>query len=244
MQHDPEWPPSSPRSLRQAIEEILAKKPFLKVFLFLLLGPAADRPRDLETSLFLPHELMDQVGGLWVQGLSGRESFVSKPSLLYKAAQEEPTGGSETPIPILVSLLVLSGFIAAFAPRTRLLALIFDSVLFGTILLVGLSILLLWWVAGYQEVGMNTNLLWATPFPLIGLMWGRFDGRRSVSTALFALESIGAIIVAVFGGLAGQTISPEVRIVCAIILIRCATRLRLPPSVQIIMDVRGTGAGK
>lgn len=225
MDHDPEWPPSSPRSLRLAIGQVLASKPMLNIFISFLLGPSADRPRDLETSLFLPHELMDQVGGLLVQGASGRESFVAKPRLLFEAVQEESKKNDMTPMTILLSLAVLSGLLAAIRSQIQWLPLIFDIVLFGAVVAAGLGILLLWRVAGYREVGMNSNLLWATPFPLIGLIWSRLDGRSlRVPAALFALESLGSLAVTVFGGLGGQTVSTEIRIVCAIVLIRCVTR--------------------
>jgi len=241
MDHDPEWPPSSPRSLRLPIGQVLASKPMLSIFISFLLGPSTDRPRALETSLFLPLELMDQVGGPRVQGASNRENFVAKPRLLFEAAQEDPKKNVMTPMTILLSLVVLSGLLAAFRSQTQWLSLIFDIVLFGAILAAGLGILLLWGVAGYREVGMNTNLLWATPFPLIGLIWSRFDGRLRVPAALFALESLGSLVVAVFGGLGGQTVSTEIRIVCAIIFIRCVTRFGFAACIH---GPNRNGAGK
>lgn len=236
--------PSTSRSLRKPIEQVLERKPFLLLFISTVLGPLADQPRDLKASLFLPHELMDQMGLFLTHGISGCEISTEGMKPFFEAVQGEPKISAVTPMGLMLFLSILSGLLALSVPNTRIFALVFDTVLFGATFLVGVCIALLWGVAGYMEVGMNTNLLWATPVPLIGLLWNRLNSRRLVSTLLFSLESLGAIAVTIFGGFGIQTVSTEIRFLCAIIFVRCVSRAYHNYFNSIIKTGYGIGAGK
>ncbi len=105
---------------------------------------------------------------------------------------------------------------------------IFDIFLCVVSLMVGAAILLFWFLAGYQEIAWNLNLLWASPLPLAALILLRAARRLRKSGAaarvIFLITAVCAFMLALTGGLGLQSIEPAPRILAMAIALRCADR--------------------
>jgi hypothetical protein len=217
----PPFAGESSRTLRSSVAEVLKPRPWLGLAVGFLLGPLADRPIP-EGPIFLPEDLMSWAARASYDGPEGRKALVGGTQTLYvpKSSALSRPGAS----PLLASILVLafalfaSTLSARFAPLRR----VFDGALFAVAFVLALAILLFWLGAGYREVGMNLNLLWAGPLPLLALVLGRRDSLGALSTWVFRVAALAALIAAVGGGWGLQSMPVEARLLAAALCLRCA----------------------
>jgi len=178
--------------------------------------------------VFLPREIMDHAKGITVKGPSGRVKLLGAQHVVYLKKDEPASFGFPSPSHALVALLLLSVFMALRVPSGNLASLIFDALLCGVLAVLGLVLGFLWLSSGYREAAMNLNLLWANPLPLVALVWQRARPGAKVAKALFIVEAASAVGIALFGGFGFQGVPLEIRLVCAIVAVRCVSRLGLP----------------
>jgi hypothetical protein len=219
----PPFAAQASKTLRSSVADVLAPRPWLRLAIGILLGPAADKPIP-DGPIFLPQDLMRWAAQASYEGAGGRVALVGRTETLYEA---RPAASPRRWIsPLLAAIVVFA--LAAFAslPRVRLGAAqqAFDAVLFTPPIMLWLAILVFWLSAGYEEVGMNLNLLWAGPLPLLALFFGRRDSRNPLSIWLFRIAAAAACIVALGGGLGIQSIPAEARLFVATLFLRCAIR--------------------
>lgn len=238
----PEGPPSERRTYRQAVEKTLIDRPNLYLGLSWLLGPYVDVSRRLEKSVFLPQELMDQVGAITVDGPSGREPLAENTWTIYRSTRPEWGGGRPFPIALVLSLALCAvALFLALRPRS-LGSRVFDFALFGAVSLGSVVLGVLWWLGEYREAAWNANLLWTLPTP-IALAMGAFFRRGPLRRGLGLVPAVAfaaaaaAIAVAVFGGFGAQTVEPEFRVLAAAVSLRWVARL-LPQDRKVVRRLR------
>lgn len=225
---NPPFASQASKTLRSSVAEVLAPRPWLSLAISVLLGPAADKPIP-NGPIFLPQDLMRWAAQASYAGADGRVALVSRTETLYEA---RPAAGPRRRIsPLLVAIVVFA--LAAFAslPRARLgtARQSFDALLFIPPIALWLAILVFWLSAGYGEVGMNFNFLWAGPLPLAALAIERRDSLRPLSRLLFRIAAAAAGIAALGGGFGIQSIPAEARLFAAALFLRCAIRGDLLP---------------
>ncbi|MDP2815389.1 MAG: DUF4105 domain-containing protein [Rectinemataceae bacterium] len=216
--------PSSRPTLRGSIREAIGEKTWLRLLIDLLLGFPADRPLAPNVQPFLPLQLMEKVERSSVKLTVGQQNFVLSSQVLYKASKQSLLPLQIQPIIFSVVLLGLS-LCLSLIPST-LLAQIFDAFLFGATAIAGLCILLFGIVAGYREVGMNLNLLWANPLAVFALVALRRGLYRRASAIIVQIFTYSAGLFALVGGVGIQTLPLEFRIIALAIAIRSISLYR------------------
>ena len=211
-------------TLRGSVDRALSPRPWLGFAIGLLLGPATDAPVAAKAPIFLPEELMEWTAGLSRVGEDGRVPLVEETKVLYKAVPTAPSPLFPGPLAVSLSLLVVAMALGLLLHRDHPLALCLDAVFSAAVAIAGLAIALFWIAAGYGEVSMDLNLLWAGPLPLLALIFSRKGRDVRFSIVLFRIAAVAAGSVAMLGGLGLQSISPATRIMAFTVLVRCLVR--------------------
>jgi hypothetical protein len=210
------------KTRRSSLHEVLGPRPWLDTGIGLVLGPIADRPIP-DGPMFLPQDLMRWAAKASYQGPGGRVALVARAETIYEA-RPEPLGPAPSPLLALSLLLALALLASAPSARFGRARRAFDAALFSIAMVPFIAILVLWLSAGYAETGMNVNLLWSWPLPLLALVFGRGDALRPASLRLFRIAALTAGLVALGGGLGLQSIPAEARMLAAAVALRCAAR--------------------
>jgi len=218
-------------SLRDTIHEALKGNPWLGAGLDIALGPVTDRPHLGEAPIFLPQQLMQAAAMATTENGEEKRNFVTSTILLYKSTRATGQELRLESIAAGIAILLTSSAFLLTALRRGVLA--FDSVFFAGIAVVGLFIFMFWVVAGYPEAGLNLNLLWANPLPLITIL-RRISKQPAKTSARILFIVAGAnCILAVSGGWEIQTVPLEARLISASVALRCLHRARLLKHVKI-----------
>lgn len=221
----PPFAGESSKTLRSSVAEVLRSRPWLGLAIDAILGPRADRPIP-DGPIFLPEDLMRWAARASYPSPGGRTALVAGAETLYAA--KKAAVGAAAFSPLLASLLIVvlalaaSIFPAGLAPLRRA----FDAALFALAFLPGLAILVLWLCAGYAEAGMNLNLLWAGPLPLLALALGRMNPHNAPSVWLFRIAAAAALTAALGGGWGLQSMPLEARLLASSLFIRSAAGSR------------------
>ncbi len=210
--------PTIKPTLRSTIREVLGEKTWLRLLIDLLLGFPTDRPLTPNAQPFLPWQLMEKVERSTVKLNIGQQNFVLSSQVLYKASKQSLPPLQIQPIIFSAVFLVLS--ICLLLIPSTLLTKLFDAFLFGAAAIAGFSILLLGIVAGYREVVMNLNLLWANPLAVLALVVLRRGLYRRASAIIVQVFTYSAGLFALVGGVGIQTLPLEFRIIALAIAIR------------------------
>jgi len=216
--------PAAAGTLRTSVSQALDARPWLGLAIDTLLGPLADRPLGDDTPIFLPKDLMRWAASASYMGAEGRSKLVGRTEVLYSAPRPERSWSPALRLLPFVALLVLAIGITALPARAAAAGRTFDALIFGVAVVPGLAILIFWLIAGYSEVGLNLNLLWANPLPLIAHLAGRKASHGRMSGILFQIAALLAGLVALCGGLGVQSIPMEARLVATALCLRCAGR--------------------
>jgi hypothetical protein len=213
-----ESPPPLRRPLRASVDAVLAGRPWIGLAIGILLGPKADAMPDPGAPVFLPGELMDWTGKALNPDAGKAAALVGESRVLYKARPEAAAGLD--PVLAFLALAVISLALGILVRPAHALARAFDALVFGLAAVAGLAIALFWLGAGYGEVGMNLNLLWAGILPLIALVASRGHPGRRFPSILFRISCAAAGLAALFGGFGIQSVSPAIRLVATVIMLR------------------------
>ena len=162
IQYDSSFLPKQ-ATMRQLLQPYLVDKPWTGFGIALVLGLPADRKALAENYMFLPDYVRDLMG----KARTTDSVMLVKSTRNIPEHMRPPKPFSPTPFdrPLWVmSFIAILGLLSMANPRTEL---IFDTLFWFILGIVGLIIALLWFATDHSATKNNLNILWALPTHLL-----------------------------------------------------------------------------
>ena len=172
------------KTSRDLINEYMQSKPWLKLGINLIFGPAVDKKVDIYESMFLPDYLLNAFNDIKINN----QNLVNGVNLLNDT--NNPANGNSSilnPI-ILFSLL----FLLTLLIKSEQI----QIAIFLIIGLTGLSLILIWVLTEHNELKNNFNLLWCNPLYILSsifILFKKYKILKILSIVLLIL--LGSIII-------------------------------------------------
>ncbi|MBO9593027.1 MAG: DUF4105 domain-containing protein [Niabella sp.] len=180
------------RSYREVIDQYLAKKPWQRLGIDMILGRPVDAPMNDLHAMFLPDYLYAGLQNARYRG----KAFVTS-QVLLNGKKARPAFRMNTPLLVFsfVLLLVLAVHVVPLLRRFRKAV--------GTVLLlmtglIGVQLLFMWFFTNHQSCAYNWNVLWAMPLNAFII----FTKNQRVKKYYF-LFAIGGLMAALIVQLTG-----------------------------------------
>lgn len=144
-------------TFRTLINRYLAKNPWERFGINILLGSKIDQKMTNAQIMFLPDYLQDGIEGATLNG----KQFAERKNRIIN----ETKGVQESDFTIwivLIGLLLLT-VLGHYTPQLRLLGVIMTNLILFTTGILGLLILTMWFATDHQTCANNFNILWALP---------------------------------------------------------------------------------
>lgn len=188
--------------------------PWYQFGIDLALGRRLDDPIGEREAIFAPVTLMESMA---------KDSIVSQTILHGEQTLEyKPTPWLLTPMAL--SLLILALSIAVCFCR-RVVAKVFDSVLFGVFALLGCVLCFLVFISVHEATSPNLLLLWLNPLCALGaiLPWAK---SRKFTRSYFILNLVALIALCILAPLLGRYMNPAFWVLIAADFVRTLAHVR------------------
>ena len=183
------------RSFRSYIRPYLKNQPELDLAINLAMGIPVDQPASTRQLSFLPIEFQILIEN--ASKINGEQLVARTDTLFGQPSSPKPRESISLPTVIGWGIFVFGLLLSVkdfHTPKRR----IFDSVLFGTISLIGLLITFFWFISLHEITRPNLHIMWALPFHIIALYinkrWIKFywAGTMLSGTAFLVAAGWGA----------------------------------------------------
>lgn len=187
-------------SYRQLVDQYIAPFPWADFGIDLILGLPADQKADFRGEMFLPEYLANHFAEIQFMGndLIENERIV----VPQRIDHLKPSEGV-TPVFICWILLVLVSVVSLWSGHKILR--ILDSFFFLLIGLAGCLFIFMWLGTEHKATWQNFNLLWASPFWLLGLIPTTKIGRLGLT-----IGTVGTLITCLGFAFIPQQLHPAV----------------------------------
>lgn len=186
---------------RQQTVRLMSAQPWLMLILDLGLGPYADQPLNAWQESFLPEELQKSLRDVTVtDGHGGTQPLVqNETQLAPNHLDAPPATPPDLRIPLGIAGLIIAALIVVTWRHARLIHALLSSLFLLLAGLVGLAMLILWFLTAHHSAWANANLLLFNPlaFLLLSSPWrARRNGMLSRSANSSLLLQLIALLLA------------------------------------------------
>jgi hypothetical protein len=162
---------ASDYTIRELTDIYLKYQPWGDLGIDICLGLPMDKKASPYEYMFLPdyvesgfdHAAIQNAEGSFVPLVKGKRN-------IYESRDEEMPGGLPHPMYVFAVVAMVVTAITAWDLKRKSISTWLDAVLFGTIGIIGLTLLLLWFATDHKAAAYNYNLLWALPTHLIAVI--------------------------------------------------------------------------
>lgn len=158
-------------SIRDLCELYLYQQPWGDLGIDICLGLPMDKKASPYEYMFLPDYIESSFEHTTIINSGEASPLIKEKIITYQAQPEEITISLLHPWIVFGMILILGSGLTYYDFKRSKLSKWFDTLLFGTVGLVGLLLLLLWIATDHNAAAKNFNLLWALPTHLILLFW-------------------------------------------------------------------------
>ncbi|HMG90136.1 MAG TPA: DUF4105 domain-containing protein [Chryseolinea sp.] len=157
-------------TIRQLTDIYLKPFPWLDLGIDVCLGLPMDKKASPYEYMFLPDYIESGFDHATVKSDSGAVPIVMEKDIIYAEHPEEQEFSITHPLYVFSFLLVVSLVITLKDFYKKKLSNWFDVILFGSTGMIGVLLLLLWFLTDHRAAANNFNLLWALPTHLIAVI--------------------------------------------------------------------------
>jgi hypothetical protein len=174
-------------TFRDEIDRYLARLPWERLGIDLLLGSPVDKAMSNEDAMFLPDYLRDGIAGATVNG----KKISGTPVRILAPAPQEPMPAN-TPLFVMLAFSALV-IIGSAIPGIKPLATIAGHLMLIVTGLLGCLILFMWFGTDHQSCRNNFNVLWCLPTNII-LPLVKREKRGRYALAAMALIAVALLL--------------------------------------------------
>lgn len=213
-------------TIRDLTELYLKKQPWGDLGIDICLGLPMDKKASPYEYMFLPDYIESAFDhAVIVDSVSGK--LVKEKILTYRSLPEEITFSLLHPWIVFGIVLAIGTVLTFFDFRRKKLSKWFDTLLFGTVGLIGLLLLLLWVATDHKAAAKNFNILWALPTHLVFLFWLWKTEKPSWFRTYFKVICFLQSLVLVFWFILPQQLNVFLIPLVTLLMIRCWIIYRL-----------------
>jgi hypothetical protein len=157
-------------TIRELTDIYLKPFPWLDLGIDVCLGLPMDKKASPYEYMFLPDYIESGFDHATVKNNTASVPIVQEKSIIYAERPLEDTFSFTHPLYAFCLLLVISLAISVKDFYKKKLSNWFDVIIFGSAGMIGVLLLLLWFLTDHKAAAYNFNLLWALPTHLIALI--------------------------------------------------------------------------
>jgi hypothetical protein len=179
-------------TIRQLTDIYLEPFPWLDLGIDICLGLPMDKKASPYEYMFLPDYIESGFDHASVKNDTATVPLVLEKNIIYAERPQESATSFTHPLFVFCFLLLMALVISVKDFYTKKLSNWFDIILFGSAGIVGVLLLLLWFLTDHKAAANNFNLLWALPTHVIALVAFARAKRWLVNyfLAVFLLEGL------------------------------------------------------
>lgn len=213
-------PNAEEKSFRELIDEYVYPLPWYDLGIDLALGSVIDAQASERDKQFLPDYMEAAFQRAIIEGDGPSRPLVLSQRTILEFPERNIGGSLFNPYLIMWLIAIVFMVITYLGYKKKRLYVGFDAALFTVLGLVGLLVVVLWFLTFHSQTKWNWNLLWAFPLHL-GLVYGLLKKEASVwarKYLMFALIMADAAVI--FWILGWQSFHPSLVPILLVIILR------------------------
>ncbi len=174
------YPPDldgDPPTFRFMVNKYLQKSPWLEAGIDLLMGIPGNKKASVRDRMFLPVDMQQGLSDIVINRGGKMIPLLTNPdTVLESSGKSEKSKFFTSPI-VIFSLLLILVIIASALFRTKKPNRIFDTLIFSVFSVLALMMLFFNFFTDHQQMKMNPNIIWLSPFIILCLISVLFNRR-------------------------------------------------------------------
>jgi len=174
------YPPDldgDPPTFRFMVNKYLQKAPWLEAGIDLLMGIPGNKKASVRDIMFLPVDMQQGLSDIVINRGGKMIPLLTNPdTVLESSGKSEKSKFFTSPI-VIFSLLLILIIIASALFRTKKPNRIFDTLIFSVFSVLALMMLFFNFFTDHQQMKMNPNIIWLSPFIILCLISVLFNRR-------------------------------------------------------------------
>lgn len=174
------YPPDldgDPPTFRFMVNKYLQKAPWLEAGIDLLMGIPGNKKASVRDRMFLPVDMQQGLSDIVINRGGKMIPLLTNPdTVLESSGKSEKSKFFTSPI-VIFSLLLILVIIASALFRTKKPNRIFDTLIFSVFSVLALMMLFFNFFTDHQQMKMNPNIIWLSPFIILCLISVLFNKR-------------------------------------------------------------------
>jgi len=196
------YPPDldgEPPSFRFMVNKYLQKAPWLEAGIDLLMGIPGNKKASVRDRMFLPVDMQNGLSDIVINRGGRMIPLLANPeTVLESSARDEKSKFFASPI-VIFSLLLVIIIIASALIRNKNQNRIFDIIIFSIFSVLALLMLFFNFFTDHQQMKMNPNIVWLSPFIILCLISILFNKRWFIwFRIVFVLNVIWFFVLLIF----------------------------------------------
>jgi hypothetical protein len=208
------------KTFRNLIDEFVLPLPWADFGIDLALGAVIDRPATELEKQFLPTYMEQAFANATILENGVSRPLVKQSRVLLEYPQENAQQSLLNPTVLFWFLVVLFAALTLYGFKKGKLMKGLDVALFGSVGILGLVVVFLWFFTDHSATAWNWNILWAFPGHLV-LVWGLVARPNATWISSYLLFAMGATVMTLLLWMFGlQSFSPALIPILLLLLLR------------------------
>jgi len=154
-------------TIRELTDFYLTKQPWGDLGIDIGLGLPMDKKASPYEYMFLPDYLESGFDHASIKHSSGKVNLVKETIKVYESRDEDSTASLFHPLFVFSFIAIAAAALMIYDLKRKKLSTWFDIIIFGTVGLLGVALLLLWFATDHKAAANNLNIMWALPTHII-----------------------------------------------------------------------------
>ncbi len=159
------------KSFRELLMPLLKQQPWARFGINLALGLPSDRIAEPWDYMFLPNHMLTAFQYAHFKGDSSTDKFAKEPVVLLQGKPVSDDWSLNEPLIVFLVILFFALVISYRNYKSKRVSYWFDRILFGSVGLLGVVLVFLWFFTDHKVFVVNLNVLWANPFYLFFIVF-------------------------------------------------------------------------
>jgi hypothetical protein len=208
------------KTFRNLIDEFVLPLPWADFGIDLALGAVIDRPATELEKQFLPTYMEQAFANATILENGVSRPLVKQSRVLLEYPQENAQQSLLNPSMVFWLLTLVFAALTFYGFKKGKLMKGLDVALFGSVGILGLVVVFLWFFTDHSATAWNWNILWAFPGHLL-LVWGLVARPNATWISSYLLFAMGATVMTLLLWMFGlQSFSPALIPILLLLLLR------------------------
>ena len=208
------------KTFRNLIDEFVLPLPWADFGIDLALGAVIDRPATELEKQFLPTYMEQAFANATILENGVSRPLVKQSRVLLEYPQENAQQSLLNPSMVFWLLTLVFAALTFYGFKKGKLMKGLDVALFGSVGILGLVVVFLWFFTDHSATAWNWNILWAFPGHLV-LVWGLVARPNATWISSYLLFAMGATVMTLLLWIFGlQSFSPALIPILLLLLLR------------------------